>query len=60
MLEIYELKDKVEHFDKAVQLFWKQWGTEKNFNFYHNCMLHSINVTHNITFLPYFKSIQSC
>lgn len=43
MVEIYELKDKVEYFEKAVQLFWQQWGTESNFNFYHDCMLHSIN-----------------
>lgn len=43
MLQVYELKDKVEHFERAVQLYWNQWGTEKNFKFYHDCMLHSLD-----------------
>lgn len=43
MVEVYELKDKPEYFERAVQVFWDQWGTEKNFKFYHDCMLHSLN-----------------
>ena len=42
MIEIYSLKDKAELFEKAVQLFWNQWGTQNNFKFYHDCMLHSL------------------
>ncbi|WP_274366293.1 GNAT family N-acetyltransferase [Paenibacillus thermotolerans] len=48
MLKIYELKDKVEHFENAVQLFWSQWETEENFNFYHDCMLHSIKTASDL------------
>ncbi|MFD2614178.1 GNAT family N-acetyltransferase [Paenibacillus gansuensis] len=43
MIEVYALKDKAEYFERAVQLFWNQWGAEKNFMFYHDCILHSIN-----------------
>ncbi|OXM16129.1 GNAT family N-acetyltransferase [Paenibacillus herberti] len=42
MIEIYSLKDKTEDFERAVQLFWDQWGTENNFPFYHDCILHSM------------------
>jgi predicted N-acetyltransferase YhbS len=42
MIEIFHLKDKAELLDNAVQLFWKQWGTESNFKFYEDCMIHSI------------------
>lgn len=48
MLEVYELKDKFEHFERSVQMFWNQWGTEHNFKFYHDCMLHSINSNSNL------------
>jgi hypothetical protein len=41
MFEIYEIQDKIEHFDDAVKIFWDQWGTESNYNFYHDCMMHS-------------------
>ncbi|MCI3919181.1 GNAT family N-acetyltransferase [Paenibacillus sp. TRM 82003] len=44
MLEVYELKHKAEYFERAVQLFWSQWGTEQNYKFYHDCMFHSINI----------------
>ena len=27
--------------DKAVQFFWEKWGTEENFTFYQDCMIHS-------------------
>lgn len=42
MFQIYELKDKAELFDNAVQLFWSQWGSEQNYRFYYDCMLHSM------------------
>src|SRR5699024_4240541 len=28
-------------FDKAVHVFWKQWGTKNNHAFYKDCMTHS-------------------
>lgn len=42
MFEVYELKDKVEYFQSALQIFWDQWGTETNFKFYHDCIFHSM------------------
>ncbi|MBG9544882.1 hypothetical protein ABE29_19580 [Cytobacillus firmus] len=27
--------------DSAVQFFWEKWGTEENFTFYQDCMIHS-------------------
>lgn len=42
MLNIYELKDKMDLFDDAVHFFWKQWGNEGNFKFYQDCMTHSL------------------
>ncbi|MEE4561455.1 GNAT family N-acetyltransferase [Paenibacillus polymyxa] len=35
--------DSLINFEKAVQLFWNQWGTANNIMFYHDCILHSIN-----------------
>ncbi len=48
MIEIYALKDKPECFERAVKMFWDQWGTEENFNFYYNCMLHSMNADNDL------------
>ncbi|WP_156889740.1 GNAT family N-acetyltransferase [Paenibacillus harenae] len=42
MIQVYDLKDKAEQFEKTVQLFWSQWGTDKNYKFYYDCMLHSM------------------
>jgi GNAT superfamily N-acetyltransferase len=41
MFEIYEIQDKIEYFDDAVKIFWNQWGTQSNYKFYHDCMMHS-------------------
>ncbi|SDN71248.1 hypothetical protein SAMN04487897_104168 [Paenibacillus sp. yr247] len=43
MFDVYELRDKMEYFDDAVNLFWSQWGYQSNFKYYHDCMLHSCN-----------------
>jgi GNAT superfamily N-acetyltransferase len=40
--DIYSIQDQPEYFERAVQLFWSQWGTEKNAMFYRDCMLHSM------------------
>ncbi len=41
MLEIYELKERANLFDDAVNFVWKQWGSQENYPFYYDCMLHS-------------------
>lgn len=38
---IYELKEKMELFNHAVEFFWNAWGTKTNQHFYQDCMLHS-------------------
>ncbi|WP_337098977.1 GNAT family N-acetyltransferase [Paenibacillus sp. YIM B09110] len=42
MFQVYELKEKAERFEEAVHLFWSQWGSNENFHFYYDCMLHSM------------------
>lgn len=42
MFQIYELKDKAEQFANAVQMFWSEWGTDKNYKFYYDCMRYSL------------------
>ncbi|WP_261129876.1 GNAT family N-acetyltransferase [Bacillus sp. Marseille-Q3570] len=41
MEEIYELKERQDLFNKAVEIFWKQWGTQGNYKFYYESMIHS-------------------
>jgi N-acetylglutamate synthase-like GNAT family acetyltransferase len=48
MFEVYKLKDKAELFERVVQMFWGQWGTETNFKFYHDCMLHSMKAVSDL------------
>jgi GNAT superfamily N-acetyltransferase len=43
MFEVFELQDKIEYFDEAVKVYWHQWGSQSNYKFYHDCMLHSCN-----------------
>ncbi|CAM4490835.1 GNAT superfamily N-acetyltransferase [Paenibacillus endophyticus] len=39
--EVFELKDKMTYFEEAVHMFWEQWGSETNYRFYYDCMLHA-------------------
>jgi GNAT superfamily N-acetyltransferase len=41
MVEVFELRHKMEYFDEAVKVFWNQWGSQSNYNFYQDCMLSS-------------------
>lgn len=34
VFQVYELKDKVEQIENAIQMFWSQWGTDNNYKFY--------------------------
>lgn len=38
MLPIIDIRDKKELFNEAVNYFWKQWGSDSNYNFYKDCM----------------------
>lgn len=41
MVKIFEISEKLDLFEEAVVVFWKQWGSESNFTFYYDCMKHS-------------------
>jgi GNAT superfamily N-acetyltransferase len=41
MIEIFELRNKMEYFEEAVKVFWNQWGSATNYTFYQDCMYHS-------------------
>ncbi len=41
-IQIIELSQKPEMLDKAVHYFWKCWGSESNFIFYKDCIIHSL------------------
>ncbi|PFA63202.1 GNAT family N-acetyltransferase [Bacillus sp. AFS015802] len=40
-MKIIELQKDSNRFEEAVNVFWKQWGSEDNYTFYHDCMFHS-------------------
>ena len=41
-MEIFELSTRRDIIDDAVQYFWECWGNEANFNFYQDCIQHSL------------------
>lgn len=42
-MEVFEISQKMELLDTAVTYFWKCWGNEDNFNFYRDCIVHSVD-----------------
>lgn len=48
-MEIVALQERNHLFDEAVQVFWKLWGSEKNYSFYYDSMLHSIQTVDGIS-----------
>jgi GNAT superfamily N-acetyltransferase len=47
-MEIIELQDRNVLFEKAIQVFWEVWGSEDNFMFYEDCMIHSTTSTSDL------------
>ena len=41
-MEIFELSEKTEYQELAIDYFWKCWGNDSNFIFYKDCIIHSI------------------
>ena len=41
MIHIHNIRDRQDKFEDAVKYFVKQWGSEMNYNFYKDCMVHS-------------------
>lgn len=50
-MEIIELRERNKLFEKAVHVFWEQWGNNNNFKFYEDAMIHSLS---DSTELPRF------
>lgn len=42
-MKIFELSEKLNKLDKAIEYFWKCWGNESNLIFYADCIKNSIN-----------------
>ena len=42
-MEIIELSERLDFKDKAIKYFWECWGSDSNFDFYRDCMEHSIH-----------------
>ncbi|KZE69115.1 acetyltransferase [Fictibacillus phosphorivorans] len=40
-MKIIEVQQRKDLVDKAVNVFWKQWGSEQNYKFYEDCIVHS-------------------
>ncbi|UFJ40994.1 GNAT family N-acetyltransferase [Brevibacillus humidisoli] len=40
-MQVVSLQQRPDLFEAVVEVFWRQWGTQDNYRFYHDCMLHS-------------------
>ncbi|WP_102028445.1 GNAT family N-acetyltransferase [Salirhabdus sp. Marseille-P4669] len=40
-MQIIELNKQSNYLEEAITIFWNQWGNEKNFPFYEDCIRHS-------------------
>ncbi|KEK23391.1 GNAT family N-acetyltransferase [Bacillus gaemokensis] len=47
-MKVVEIQQRQDLFDKAINVFWEQWGNEHNYKFYQDCMMHSCNTTDEI------------
>ena len=42
-MKIYELSERPDKIEEAINYFWKCWGNDSNLNFYDDCIRHSLN-----------------
>ena len=42
-MKIFELSEKSEKTEKAIEYFWKCWGNDSNLKFYDDCIRNSLN-----------------
>lgn len=47
-MKIVELQDRNSLFEKAIQVFWKEWGNENNYKFYEDAIIHSCSNSSDI------------
>lgn len=48
MIQISKVIPKTDGFEEAVHEFWKQWGNEKNYDLYYDCIVHSADTEDSI------------
>lgn len=48
MIEIFDVRDKMDYLDEAIMVFWKQWGNQGNFKFYQDCMMNACHPSHDL------------
>jgi len=42
-MKIFELSEKPEKIEKAIEYFWNCWGNDSNLKFYHDCIRNSLS-----------------
>lgn len=42
-MKIFELSERPDKLEKAINYFWKCWGNDSNLNFYDDCIRHSLS-----------------
>jgi GNAT superfamily N-acetyltransferase len=47
-MQIIELSEKPELFEKALDYYWQCWGNEQNRNFYEDAMRHSLDASKSL------------
>ena len=47
-MQIISLTQHPTWLPAAVQYFWKHWGSESNFNFYQDCIRHSVDAAQEL------------
>ncbi|MFS0777174.1 GNAT family N-acetyltransferase [Neobacillus sp. 3P2-tot-E-2] len=47
-MKIVELQKGNEYLEEGIKVFWKVWGTEDNYKFYENCILHSAETSEDL------------
>ena len=47
-MKIFELSEKLELLDEAIEYFWRRWGNESNYNFYEDCIKNSFQQENKI------------
>jgi len=47
-MKIFELSDRTDKLENAIEFFWKCWGNESNLNFYDDCIRNSLKKENTI------------
>lgn len=48
MFEIYQLNERPDLVDETINFFWNQWGSQGNYKFYKDCIIHSCETSSDL------------